>query len=460
MKAPLTSASVSLLVVFALVASSVGCSSNEPATGAVGHPSAGDGGTSGAGPSGAGAPGDTGTSGTGGPSEGGASGAANDVARSACKVTAQAIPADAFLVPLAERAKLQALLDAHASVRLEGGDYAKGGPAQVTLASDHGIYGNGQSSLPLVVVPAGTNGAVLSGTNGPVRFDVGGDQVTRDNCFQHLSSSVTGDGVSLERNEFLDFHESSLSFDTHAAGFLRNNRFVRLMLHGGADAAIRLVGDAAHESYGNVVFWLNALGAPLDTIVAEHQRDFTVVGADGESYGAAAPGAKAMFYTRDVESLRIHTASGRVITPAFDLGATDLSIFNAYTSTTGPDSNFVLQPGVARAGLFASPKVEGTNAPTLGVERSWQPATVRLEPRRISVDGGARGRKGHSASRSARARSRRPSVGASDLAVNRRSCGPQLVRRPRRQAGRRAPAPAIARHAARGRVGGPRLLPG
>ncbi len=376
MKARSTGASFTLLAA-ALVAPSFSCSSNEPGSGAVGHSSAGDGGVSGAGhPSNAGA-----TSG-GRPNDGGASGAASGVAPSACKVTDQAIPADAFLVPLAERANLQALLDAHANVRLDGGNYSKGGPAQLTIASDHGIYGNGQSGLPLVVVPAGTTGAVLSGTNGPVRFDAGGDQVTHDNCFQHLSSSVTGEGVSLERNEFLDFHESSLSFDTQAAGFVRNNRFVRLMLHGGGDAVIRLVGDAGHKSYGNVVFWLNALGAPLDTIVGEHQRDFTVVGADGESYGTAAPGAKAMFYTRDVDSLRIHTASGRVITPAFDLGATDISLFNAYTGTTGPDSNFVLQPGVARAGLFASPQVQGANPPTLRVE-----GPGNLQPFSLTLDG-------------------------------------------------------------------------
>ncbi len=376
MKASLTRALVSL-VVGALVAASFSCSSKAPRSGAVGHASAGDGGASGAG-----RPSDGGASGAGRPSDGGASDADSELAPSACKVKNQAIPGDAFLVPLAMRANLQALLDAHANVRLEGGDYTKGGPAQVTIASDHGIYGNGQSGLPLVVVPAGTTGAVLSGTNGPLRFAASGDQVTRDNCFQHLSSSVMGQGASLERNEFLDFHDSSLSFDTQTAGFVRNNRFVRLMLHGGGDAVIRLVGGVGHESYGNVVFWLNALGAPLDTIVAEHQRDFTVVGADGESYGTAAAGAKAMFYTRDVESLRIHTASGRVITPAFDLGATDVSMFNGYTGTTGPDSNFVLQPGVARAGLFASPQVEGANAPALGVE-----GLDGLQPFGLSLNG-------------------------------------------------------------------------
>jgi hypothetical protein len=339
-------------VAAALVLLLLGCSSNDPneaqhagggSSSNGGAPSSGGGGIAGDVSAGAAGHGSMG---------------ADFAAPSACKVASRAIPTDAFLVPLAERANLQALLDAHENVRFETGNYATGGPASVTLASGHGLYGNGHSDLPQIVVPAGTTGATVSSLHGPIRFDAAAGKVTADNCFQHLATSVTGKDVALEQNEFLDFHDSSLSFDTQGDGFMRNNRFVRMMLHGGGDVVVRLVGDASHRSYGNVVLWLNALGAPLDTIVGEHQRDLTIVGADGESYGTAAAGAKAMYYTRDIESLRIHTASGRVITPAFDLGATALTMFNAYTSTTGTAPNFTLQPEVDRAALFASPKVD------------------------------------------------------------------------------------------------------
>ena len=362
----------------ALVLVLLGCSSSKPSGGASANGGA--------------------ASSTGGAASSGSGGLAGDAsagdgssdsafaAPSACKVTSRAIPADAFLVPLAERANLQALLDAHQNVRLEAGDYAKGGPAQLTLASGHGLYGNGHSDLPLVVVPAGTTGATVSSLHGPIRFDAAAGKVTRDNCFQHLAASVTGTDVSLEQNEFLDFHDSSLSFDTQGEGFMRNNRFIRMMLHGGGDVVVRLVGDATHRSYGNVILWLNALGAPLDTIVGEHQRDLTIVGADGESYGTAAAGAKAMYYTRDVESLRIHTASGRVITPAFDLGATELTLSNAYTSTTGAAPNLTLQSDLDRAALFAAPKVDVDGAAATSVRLE---GLGDLKPPTLLLDGKA-----------------------------------------------------------------------
>ena len=73
-----------------------------------------------------------------------------------------------------------------------------------------------------------------------------------------------------------------------------------------------------------------------------------------------------MYYTRDIHSLRINTASGRVITPVFNLGADELVMFNAYTTTTGAAPRFTLGADVARAALIAAPDVTvdmGADAP-------------------------------------------------------------------------------------------------
>jgi hypothetical protein len=51
----------------------------------------------------------------------------------------RAYPAEATLVPLAERGRIQQYLDQHGVIRLEAGDYQKGNPGPIRLRSGQRI---------------------------------------------------------------------------------------------------------------------------------------------------------------------------------------------------------------------------------------------------------------------------------------------------------------------------------
>ena len=151
------------------------------------------------------------------------------MAPSACPVVDRAIPADSFLVHAADRGNLQALMDTHSNVFLEPGDYAKGDrPRSGSKVATASMRRARPPCPPSWFRPAPRSRR----SRGCGQTAVCRQQhaITHDNCFEHISSSVTGNGVSLEHNEFVDFYDSSLSFDTSGGGFLRNNRFIRLLL--------------------------------------------------------------------------------------------------------------------------------------------------------------------------------------------------------------------------------------
>jgi hypothetical protein len=193
-------------------------------------------------------------------------------------------PADAFEVTPAQRGELQALLDEHGTIRLvAGGDYRAGGPAEVRIGDDQAILSLGGSAFPDVLVTAGTEGAKVRGLrNARIRFEPG--EVSRANCFMSMrASGIEIDGASVERNHFIDFGQTAIDVDTSAGGFFRDNRMIKINSHG-SDFAVRLIGDAARTSGGNVFLLTDTQTPGSAPFIIDGQSEVTFVGVNAEAF--------------------------------------------------------------------------------------------------------------------------------------------------------------------------------
>lgn len=201
-----------------------------------------------------------------------------------CAEWASVFPEDAFLVMPEQRGELQALLDAHGTIRLvPGGDYRTGGPATVRVGDAQAILSLGRSVFPDVLVAAGTEGAKVRGLqNARIRFEPGA--VTRGNCFLSMrGSGIESEGASVERNSFVDFGQTAIDIDNAAGGFFRDNRLIKINSHGN-DVAVSLIGNADRSSGGNVFLLTDSQtpgGAPF---LVEGQSDVTFVGVNAEAF--------------------------------------------------------------------------------------------------------------------------------------------------------------------------------
>lgn len=201
-----------------------------------------------------------------------------------CAEWASVFPDDAFEVPVEQRGELQALLDAHGTIRLTpGGDYRTGGPATIRLSDDQAILSLGGSRFPDVVVAAGTEGAKVRGLReAHVRFEPG--EVSRGNCFMSLrASGIEVEGASVERNWFVDFGQTAVHVDTSASGFFRDNRLIKINSHG-SDVAVTLIGDASRSSGGNVFLLTDSQTPGSAPFSVEGQSDVTFVGLNAEAF--------------------------------------------------------------------------------------------------------------------------------------------------------------------------------
>ncbi len=277
------------------------------------------------------------------------------------------VPAGAFVLPPDRKSELQSAIDAHHIVVLQAGDYAKNGPASITLHSDDQLYGDAAGSIiPAVIVAPGTKGAVLDHfrMQGPVTFPAS-PEVTRNNRFQNLIGfHMVAIGATLEDNLFLD-DNGSIMADTGAGGYLRNNRFIRCRAQS-VSPMITLLGDAGRSSYGNVFLWYNFLTPHHNASLFTNQGDLSFVGSDSEGWNLRdkpdTANATALFKTGPMGTLRIFSPNGGnhysgKRTGDFDMAADE---FQLYNDLIGPDQppNVVLEPTCVRSLNFCprSPK--------------------------------------------------------------------------------------------------------
>jgi hypothetical protein len=198
----------------------------------------------------------------------------------------RAYPAEAFLVPLSEKGKLQQYLDMYGAVRLEpGGDYLAGGIQTLRIRSGYRLYGL-SNNIPDTIIEPGTTGAVLSYIHGKITFPPS-SEVTKNNLFRRTTyCNIVINGASLEENLFLDVAFCVINADHSTSGFMRNNRFIRFQSHGG-NPMLTIRGDPQQRSSGNVFLWVNLLGPPDKVTYFDNLPDLTLLHVDCESYSTA-----------------------------------------------------------------------------------------------------------------------------------------------------------------------------
>lgn len=271
---------------------------------------------------------------------------------------AQTYPRSAMPVSVANAATLQTLLDTHGSVRLERGDYSASPP--ITLRSGQALYGLG-SVLPTVTIEPGATGIIIANVRfaGELRFPPS-SLVTRHNFFFEVGGDIVVDGATLEENTILGLENGTLRVDVSTGGWLRNNRFIRIRAHG-LMPLLRMVGDSAHQSYGNVFVWGNQLTQPNNMVSVTGQRDVTFVGWDDEAY--ADPTMDPIYRFQDIDTLRLWTMGGASTTTnqaLFHIDAREAQLSNVTMGGASP-TPIVLTANVERAFMFNSRSITDGN---------------------------------------------------------------------------------------------------
>lgn len=222
-----------------------------------------------------------------------------------------AIPQNAFYLPVDQARGLQTALDTHKVVKLDPHqDYSRRGPASVTLKSGQQLYGLLGSKVGRIKVAGGSTGVVIQGVSTDGIEFLPSDKPTRANCIRRISGGIKAKGVKLEDNLFVDLSRAPLDFDTSKDGYLKNNRFIRVMVHG-TSPALRMNGDVEHRSMNNVFIWLNVLTPHGDGIDIRNQKDVSFIGLDAESWNWSRRAKnQAMMTVRSTDSLSIVAANG------------------------------------------------------------------------------------------------------------------------------------------------------
>lgn len=224
-----------------------------------------------------------------------------------------ALPADAYPVPVSRSRELQQLLDEHGRVRLDpAGDYRKAGT--LTLRSDQAMFGVAGARVARLVVAPGTSGSIVSGIIPDALEFPPSALRTHDNCFERFAARSTPQqalvlrNAVVENNLFLDVGQ--VIVDTTIGGSVRNNRFIRTMVHGHSPA-VQLLGRGATGADRNVFLWTNLLSAPGEAILVRGQRQANFVGLDAEDWNrnrlARNP---SMLAATETETLRVFMAQG------------------------------------------------------------------------------------------------------------------------------------------------------
>lgn len=194
-----------------------------------------------------------------------------------------AIPLGAYYLTENNATKLQKTLNTYKIVRLKpGGDYRRS--LTIKLRSNNALYGLAGTKLPSVIIPEGTRNAILSDVSpANLSFD-GFTQITKNNCFNRISNSrISAQSALLKNNLFTDLSNVAIDIDTSQKGYLINNRFIRTMVHA-AYPAIKIIGDTAKQSGGNLFIWTNILTPHGDGIIIKNQQNVGFIGIDSESW--------------------------------------------------------------------------------------------------------------------------------------------------------------------------------
>ena len=265
-----------------------------------------------------------------------------------------AYPADAPFVPAGKN--IQRALDQHGAVRLASGDH---GRATVRLKSGQRIYGLPGTRLGKVVVEPGTRGALVWRVSTTVEFPPSRVS-TKHVCIARTENRIDIRNAIVEECLFLDTRGAHI--DLRESGYLRDNRFVRMVLQSKSRLDFR--GNSREPSYNNVFLWLNPLCPDIAPIYLDELRDVTIVGMDAETWLFKVGGTDAMFRTGRVGTLRIFGAQGGnhnpvdKRTPVLDTAAEEVQLYGFWTYCHDVKPNMILREGNKRLFTSGSRKYE------------------------------------------------------------------------------------------------------
>lgn len=220
-----------------------------------------------------------------------------------------AINKTAYYLPESQALQLQKAINTYSQVRLKpGGDYRKS--LTLKLTSNQALFGLSGTKLPAVIIAKGSKNTILSGVS-PTQISFESGAPTQKNCINRINnSSIDATNASLEDNLFTDLSNVSIAADTSWQGYLKNNRFIRTMVHA-TSPAIRLFGDIKQKSTDNQFIWTNILTPNGDGIIVKNQKRLSFIGIDAESWNWSDKATyPAMLNVFNTEFLSVFMSSG------------------------------------------------------------------------------------------------------------------------------------------------------
>ena len=258
-------------------------------------------------------------------------------------------PHDAHYVAPSSAADVQQALVKYGKVRLGPGSY----PGTLRLRSGNQVYGVPGTHVHRVEVEPGCKGAVLWRATHNLVFPSGAG-ISKYNIFVG-NGTVYGERFAIDSNIFLDVGGIGLDFSSD--GYMRNNRFIRVVLQGKRDVQLR--GNERTPSYNNVFLWFNPLCPQISPMQIEDMQDLTFVGVDAELW--LSKGTGSMFQTGKMGTLRIFGAQGAENTqagsrdghnyqpmPILDTAAEEVQVYGLTPHCSRVDPNFILREGNKR----------------------------------------------------------------------------------------------------------------
>ncbi|MFB3388550.1 hypothetical protein [Flavobacterium sp. LAR06] len=238
---------------------------------------------------------------------------------------------EAFLLPIAQKANLQAALDLHGSVRLEKGDYSG---VDIVMKSNQRLYGYPSlTKVSNITITAGSTGVVLENLlpqDKTITLQAGG---VISNCtFKSIKwATLKATNATFTNNTFINYGGNIL-IDCSQSGYFRNNKFIKHQ-SGGLTTVLTMKGNTTTPSYGNVHLHTNFLTPHGDTSELDNLVSATFVGIDAEGWNLTGDGTKAMFKASNMGNVKITDLGGgnsysAVRTGAYDIDAANVSILN------------------------------------------------------------------------------------------------------------------------------------
>ena len=250
----------------------------------------------------------------------------------------------AYLLPIAQKATIQAALDKYGSVRLEKGDYSG---VDIVMKSNQRLYGYPTlTQVSNITIAAGSSNVYLqdlfpSGKN--VTFQAGG---VISNCTLKTIkwATIKATNAMIENNLFINVM-SAIQFDCSASGYFRNNKIIKHQVHGVSDQLV-MKGNSSTPSYGNVHLHSNFLTPAGDATTVNNLQSITFVGLDSEAWNFSGTGTKPMLDLQNMGNVKITDFGGgngysTLKTPAFDINANNLFFLNKFIQGEGTGSSKV-----------------------------------------------------------------------------------------------------------------------